>query len=311
MRAESEGRRLLVGNLRWLAEQGIGDAPLFDRAVALEAQGKTVVGVAIDGELVGLIGIADTLKPDAAEAIRRLREAGLEPVLLTGDNERTARAVANAVGIERVFAQVLPGEKAEVIRRLQADGTRVAMVGDGINDAPALMQADVGIAIGAGTDIAIESADVVLVGERLTAVVDAYHIGRSSYRKTAQNLALAFAFNGVGVPLAATGLLHPVWAMVAMVASVSAVLLNSFAGRLIPKRREVAEVGVETLTLSVPSIHCMGCVTILQRGLLQLDGVEEVTGDPAARTLTVTYRRHRTDEAAIRGEIMALGHTVR
>jgi len=206
--------------------------------------------------------------------------------------------------------EVLPGEKAEVIRGLQADGTRVVMVGDGINDAPALMQADVGIAIGAGTDVAIESADIVLVGERLTAVVDAYHIGRSSYRKTAQNLALAFAFNGVGVPLAVTGLVHPVWAMIAMVASVSTVLLNSFAGRLIPRRREVAEAGEETLTLSVPSIHCMGCVATLQRGLLQLDGVEDVAGEPTARTLTVTYRRDQTGAAAIRGEIVALGHMV-
>jgi len=237
VRAEVEGRRLLVGNMRWLAEQGVDVAPLSERSAVLEAQGRTVIGVAVDGEPVGLIGIADTIKPDAVEALWRLRKAGLEPVLLTGDNERTAHAVASALGIQRVMAEVRPGEKAEAIRRLQADGTRVAMVGDGINDAPALMQADVGIAIGAGTDVAIESADVVLVGERLTAVVDAYHIGRSAYRKTAQNLALAFVFNGVGVPLAATGLLHPVWAMVAMVASVSAVLLNSFAGRLIPRRR--------------------------------------------------------------------------
>ncbi|HID61874.1 MAG TPA: cation transporter, partial [Anaerolineae bacterium] len=121
---------------------------------------------------------------------------------------------------------------------------------------------------------------------------------------------LAFAFNGVGVPLAATGLLHPVWAMVAMVTSVSTVLLNSFAGQLIPRRREVAEVRVETLTLSVPSIHCMGCVAALQRRLLQLDGVEEVTGDPAARTLTVIYRRDQTDTVTIQEEIVALGHVV-
>ena len=237
VRAEVEGRTLLVGSLRWLAEEGVETVDLSGQTAALEAKGKTVVGVAADGELVGLIGIADAIKPDASEAVRRLREEGLEPILLTGDNERTARATADALGIERVIARVMPWEKAEVIRRLQVDGTRVAMVGDGINDGPALVQADVGIAIGAGTDIAIESADVVLVGERLTAVVDAYQIGRSSYRKTVQNLALAFVFNGIGVPLAATGLLHPVWAMVAMVASVSAVLLNSFGGRLVPRRR--------------------------------------------------------------------------
>ncbi len=136
--------------------------------------------------------------------------------------------MAAEVGIEEVFAEVLPGEKAARVRDLQDAGYRVAMVGDGINDAPALMQADIGIAIGAGTDIAIESADVVLVGERLAAVADAYHIGRSTYRKTIQNLWLAFAFNGIGVPLAVSGLVPPTWAMAAMVASVSIVLLNSF-----------------------------------------------------------------------------------
>jgi P-type E1-E2 ATPase len=159
--------------------------------------------------------------------------------MITGDNERTARAVAHAVGIERVLARVLPGEKAARIRQLQAGGRRVAMVGDGINDAPALMQADVGIAIGAGTDIAIESSDVILVGGRLGGVVEAYHIGRRSYRKTVQNLSLAFTFNGIGVPAAATGLVHPVWAMVAMALSVSAVLLNSFGGRLLPRAARI------------------------------------------------------------------------
>ncbi len=155
--------------------------------------------------------------------------------MLTGDNWHTARAVAAAVGIEQIFAEVLPGEKATKVREQQARGARVAMVGDGINDAPALMQADIGIAIGAGTDIAIESADVVLVGERLGAIMDAYYIARTSYRKTVQNLWLAFSFNGIGMLLAITGLVSPVWAMVAMITSVSTVLLNSFGGNLLPK----------------------------------------------------------------------------
>ena len=133
------------------------------------------------------------------EAIDRLKAAGLSPVMITGDNERTARAVAADVGIVEVHAGVLPDEKARRVRELQQGGRRVMMVGDGINDAPALTQADVGIAIGAGTDIAIESADVVIMGGRLGAVMDAWEIGRISYRKTKQNLALAFAFNGVGV----------------------------------------------------------------------------------------------------------------
>ncbi len=234
VRAQVEGRPVLVGSLRFLAEEGMDLAPVQEQVRAQEEMGRTVVGVAQDGRLLGLLAIADTLKPDAAEAVRQIRELGIEPVLITGDNWATAQAVAASVGIQDVMAQVLPGEKAQAVRERQAQGHRVAMVGDGINDAPALMQADIGIAIGAGTDIAIESSDVVLVGERLTAVVDAYHIGRSSYRKTVQNLILAFTFNGIGVPLAVTGLVHPVWAMIAMAASVSAVLLNSFGGRLLP-----------------------------------------------------------------------------
>src|SRR3990167_1653245 len=149
------------------------------------------------------------------------------------------------------MAQVLPQDKAERVRELQRRGKRVAMIGDGINDAPALMQADVGIAIGAGTDIAIEAADVVLVGERLGAVADAYHIGKASYRKTVQNLLLAFAFNGIGIPLATTGLVHPVWAMIAMAASVSTVLANSFGGRLLPRLRRSQALRTSNIRQSV------------------------------------------------------------
>jgi len=232
-----EARRVAVGSPSFIESEGIDMTAASGRIRSLQEAGNTVIALAADGELRALFAIADEIKPDAREAITRLREAGLKPMMLTGDNRRTARAVAQAVGIDDFRAEVLPQGKADVVRELQRQGHRVAMVGDGINDAPALMQADVGIAIGAGTDIAIESADVVLVGERLGAVVDAYHIGKASYRKTVQNLLLAFAFNGIGIPLAATGLVHPVWAMIAMAASVSTVLANSFAGRLLPRLR--------------------------------------------------------------------------
>lgn len=158
-------------------------------------------------------------------------------VLMNGDNRRTAKAVAAEVGIERVLAEVLPDDKAAEVRRLQDEGQRVMMVGDGINDAPALTQADIGIAIGAGTDIAIESADIVIMIDRLAAIADAHDIGVRSFAKTKQNLTLAFAFNGIGVPAAATGFVHPIWAMVAMLASVTTVLTNSFAGRLLRRAR--------------------------------------------------------------------------
>jgi heavy metal translocating P-type ATPase len=232
-----EGHRVTAGSPRFVEGEGVDLAPVRGQMTALAEAGNTVVVLAVGGKPAGAIAIADPIKADAQDAVERMKAAGLEPVMLTGDNERTARAVAQRVGIATYRAEVLPQDKAGVVRTLQQHGYRVAMVGEGINDAPALMQADVGIAIGAGTDIAIESADVVLIGERLGAVVDAYHIGKASYRKTAQNLILALAFNGIGVPLAVTSLLPPVWAMLAMLLSVSTVLTNSFAGRALPKGR--------------------------------------------------------------------------
>jgi Cu+-exporting ATPase len=236
--ARIEGTQALVGSPRFLAERGVVLDAVNARIEALEKDAHTVIAVARNGRCLGLLALGDNLRADARQAVAALRAAGVRPVLVTGDNERAARVVAGKLGIDAVHAGVLPGGKAEIVRQLQARG-RVAMVGDGINDAPALMQADVGIAIGAGTDIAIESADIVLVGHRLGAVVEAFSIGRLSYRKTVQNLMLAFSFNGIGVPLAVTGLVHPVWAMIAMAASVTAVLTNSFAGRLLPAKEFV------------------------------------------------------------------------
>jgi len=198
--------------------------------------------------------------------------------------------VAQQVGITEVYAQVLPQDKAAKVRALQEQGYRVAMVGDGINDAPALMLADVGVAIGAGTDIAIESSDIIIVGDRLNAVVDAYHIGRSSFRKTVQNLILAFSFNGIGVPAAVTGLVHPIWAMVAMVASVSTVLLNSFGGRLLPKARAPQDEKLEKIVLNVPSMHCQGCAGNIEQALRGLGGVASVTADHQSKLVTVAVR---------------------
>ncbi len=231
--AAVDGQTIQVGSPQWVAEKAQMPAKIAGQVEIQTNLARTVVAVSAGGKLIGLIAIADAVKPDAREAIQQLRDAGIEPVMLTGDNWHTAKAVAAEVGIKEIYAQVLPGEKAAKVRELQSAGFRVAMVGDGINDAPALTQADVGIAIGAGTDIAIESADVVLIGKRLTAVADAFYIGRSSYRKTVQNLWLAMTFNGIGVPLAVSGLVPPIWAMIA---SVSTVLANSFGGQLIPKR---------------------------------------------------------------------------
>ncbi len=309
VRALLHGTTVLVGSLWFLAGEGVEGADHQEPAAAQEAQGCTVVGVAADGKLIGLVAIADTLKEDASEAIVHLKEAGLEPLMITGDNVRAAQAVADKVGIETVMAQVLPDQKAERVRLLQRQGHRVAMVGDGINDAPALMQADVGIAIGAGTDIAIESADVILVGERLGGVVEAYYIGKNSYRKTVQNLVLALAFNGLGIPLAATGLVHPVWAMVAMIASVSTVLLNSLGGKLIPKTRR-REARMDNITLKVPTMHCQGCAEAVRKALLQLKGVQDVTVDLMAKQVAVTYERDGLKAERLREAIAQVGFLV-
>ena len=222
-------REVIVGNPRFLADRGVDLSQLHSRIEALEAAGRTAIGVAREGRALGIITLADTLRPDAVKAVAALRNAGLKAILVTGDNERAARWVAREVGIEEVHAGVLPQDKAAIVRRLQAD-SRVAMVGDGINDAPALMQADVGVAMGGGTDIAIESADIIILSNRLDALAVAREISSRSYGKMVQNVTLAFLFNGIGIPIAATGLIHPIWAMVAMAVSVTAIFFNTLWG---------------------------------------------------------------------------------
>ena len=228
--AHIDQSEVLVGSPKFLTDRGMDLAPVAERIAGLEEAGRTVIAVGRTGRALGIIALGDTLRPDAKDAVAALRQAGLRTVLLTGDNERAARRIAQEIGIDEVHASVLPDGKADIIRRLQRDG-RVAMVGDGINDAPSLMQADIGIAMGAGTDIAIESADIIILSNRLAALPIAREISRRSYRKMLQNVALAFLFNGIGIPAAATGLVYPVWAMTAMAVSVTAIFFNSLWGR--------------------------------------------------------------------------------
>ena len=232
--ATVEGRRVLIGNRRLMEERGVEVGPLAVQAEALWAQGRTAVFIAFDGRAAGLIGIADEVKPEAKAAVSRLREMGLEVAMLTGDNPRAAGAVAKEVGIQNVLAEVLPQDKAGQVRALRAQGRVVAMVGDGINDAPALASADVGIAIGTGTDIAAESADIALMSGDLRGVPAAIALSRRMMRTIRQNLFWAFAYNIVGIPVAAgvlypfTGLLlHPILASTAMAFSSVSVVTNS------------------------------------------------------------------------------------
>jgi len=229
--ARIEGRDILVGRPQLLTDRGVDLAPLTESIGRLEQDGHTVIAVAADLAPVGVIALGDQLRTDAVEALAQLKADGLTPVLVTGDNPRAAAIIAAQLGIDDVRAGVLPEDKAAIVREFQTGGARVAMVGDGINDAPALMQADVGVAMGGGTDIAVESADVIIVRDDLGAVLAARDLSRSAYRRTRHNVALAFTFNGIGIPLATTGLVHPVWAMIAMAASVTAIFANSIGAR--------------------------------------------------------------------------------
>ena len=218
------GRGVQVGRPAFMAEWGLTIPAELDVA---QAQGRTAVLVAWDGAVRGLLVVADTVKPTSAEAVASLKALGLRPVLLTGDNETTARAVAAEVGIDEVIAEVLPSGKADVIRRLQAEGRVVAMVGDGVNDAPALAQADLGLAIGTGTDVAIEASDLTLVSGDLRAAADAIRLSRATLRTIKQNLAWAFGYNVAALPLAAAGFLNPVIAGLAMALSSVSVVANA------------------------------------------------------------------------------------
>ncbi|MEJ2482458.1 MAG: heavy metal translocating P-type ATPase [Gemmatimonadota bacterium] len=224
---EAAGRKIQVGSRRLLARNAIATDDLADEAERLEDSGQTVMFVAIDGRPAGLIAVADQVKPDSREAIDLLHGMGLETVLLTGDNARTAAAVGTAVGIQDVRAGLLPGDKVEAIREIQDSGRTVAMVGDGINDAPSLIRADVGIAIGTGTDIAIESADMIVVQGNLMGVVKAVRLSRATFRKIRQNLVWAYFYNTIALPIAVLGLLHPILAEAAMAGSSVTVVANA------------------------------------------------------------------------------------
>jgi len=244
-----EGKRLLLGNLRLIADRGLSLNGLAAEAERLWEKGKTVMFLGIDGEVVGIIALADTLKPDAKEALEELHRMGIKAVMLTGDNRRTAEAIAREVDIDRVLAEVLPEHKAQEVKKLQEEGEVVAMVGDGINDAPALAQADVGIAIGTGTDVAMETGDIILISGDLGGIITAISLSKRTMRTIKQNLFWAFAYNTALIPVAAGvlylvfgqsgvpsglhfilgnyGFLNPILAAAAMAASSITVVFNS------------------------------------------------------------------------------------
>jgi P-type Cu+ transporter len=223
IRARVEGRGVLVGSLRFLSESGVFENRLLPKSEDLAREGKTPIFVAVDGEPVGLVAVADVVRDESREAVQRLHALGLEVTMLTGDNRRTAEAVARELDIDRVLPEVLPQDKASEVKRLQADGKRVGMVGDGINDAPALAQADVGIAIGTGTDVAMEAADLTLISGDARGVARAIGLSKATVRNIKQNLFWAFAYNVALIPVAA-GILYPLFSEVSMPGVLSLVL---------------------------------------------------------------------------------------
>jgi Cu+-exporting ATPase len=227
IRGVVDGRKVLLGNRRLFAREGVDTAAAEEAMRNLESDGKTAMLVAMDGNLAGVIAVADTLKPEAKDAVAELKREKVEVILLTGDNRRTAEAIARELGIDTVIAEVLPGDKAKILQELQGKGKVVAMVGDGVNDAPALAVADVGIAIGSGSDVAKETGGIILVRDDVRAVVASIRLSRATLRKIKQNLFWAFVYNAVGIPIAALGFLNPIIAAAAMALSSLSVIANS------------------------------------------------------------------------------------
>jgi Cu+-exporting ATPase len=265
VQATVDGHTVLVGSARLLTGAGIQATVLEPAAAELSGQGKTPVLAAVDGEPAGVLAIADTVKEDSAAAIAALRRLGVQVIMLTGDNARTAAAIARQTGVSRVLAEVLPEHKAGEIRHLQAEGRTVGMAGDGINDAPALAAADVGLAIGTGTDVAIEAADITLISGSLAGVVTALSLSRATMRNIRQNLFFALAYNGIGIPVAAGVLypffgirLSPIIAAAAMALSSLSVVGNANRLRryhpapLLPAGQVHAEPQVETSSTHAP-----------------------------------------------------------
>jgi Cu2+-exporting ATPase len=258
VRAEVEGKRVLLGNRRLMDEERVAMTDLEQQAARLQSAGQTVVYLAADGRLVGLIAIADAPRPTAAAMVKEMRERGVEVAMLTGDNQATAERIARGLGVGTVIADVLPGQKADKIKELQAKGKKIGMAGDGVNDAPALTQANIGFAIGAGTDVAIEGADVVLMKSDPYDVLGAIELSRARLRKMHQNLFWAVAYNVVAFP-AAAGLFYPLVispevTALAMSGSSALVAVNA----LLLKRTRLAGIQGGVAERTTPAVTVLG-----------------------------------------------------
>ncbi len=310
--ATVEGRRVAVGRRSFLTADEDVQIGAVDtgRAEAFEGS-HTVVYAAAAGRLVGAIALQDMPRPGAARVVRLLDGLGIRTVMLTGDSHPVAVAAARAIGMGEVYAELLPAEKVGVIERLQREGRTVAMVGDGINDAPALVQSDVGIALGAGTDVAMESAGVVLVSDKLDKVVSAILLGRASHRNMRQNIAIAVAFNLLGIALAVLGLVTTWIAIGIIVASVAAVLLSTLSLLRLNLNAEEAATSVdpELVEAVIPArrMHCDACGRKIVKSLSAVEGVHKVIPDAVRKEVLVAYEPGRVSEDRLREQLTELG----
>ena len=310
--ATLDGAEIVAGKPLFIEERGISlSAEARARVEALSAEGKTVVLVARNSEVVGAIALQDTPRRGAERVIARLRERGVKTVMLTGDARPVAEAIGKLLGIDQVQAELLPADKVAAIEALQKEGRSVAMVGDGINDAPALAQADVGIAIGAGTDVAIESAGVILIGDRLDDVVSALTLGKASYRTLTGNVIVAVLFNLVGMGLAAFGFITPLLAIAFMIVSIFAILLNTLRIRGIDLgREEVEDTGtLAEVELLIPNMVCEGCASKISTALTALPGVREVRPKVAQKHVSVRYEPAKIQEHGLKQAVEKAGFT--
>jgi Cu+-exporting ATPase len=311
------GQRVLVGNLKLMNENDIDTQIATADAGALAASGRTLLYVAADGKLHALMAASDTVKQSSAEAIFRLRSMGLDIYMITGDNRNTAQAIAKEVGIQHILSDVLPADKAREIKRLQDSGKRVAMVGDGINDAPALVQADVGMAIGTGTDVAVESADVVLMGGDLNEVATAIALSKATIRNIKQNLFWAFIYNTIGIPFAAGvfyifggPLLSPVFAGAAMAFSSVSVVTNALRLRRFKIKQNPGGLSMQKVTLNVEGMSCQHCENRVKKAVGELAGVSSVDVDLKKKTVTVEFDPGMATEGNFKTAIEEQGYEV-
>jgi heavy metal translocating P-type ATPase len=310
--ASVQGQEVVAGKPSFLMERGISiPDPLQEQMANLAAQGKTVVTVAKGNQTSGVIALQDTPRRGAQRLLEQLRQRGIKTVMLTGDARPVAEAIGRELGLDEVRSELLPAQKVSAIEALQAQGRKVAMVGDGINDAPALAQADVGIAIGAGTDVAIESAGVILIGDQLSDVLGALILGKASYRTMTGNVIVAVLFNLVGMGLAALGLITPILAIAVMILSIFTILLNTLRIRGIDlQREELPE--EETLAeqeFLVPGMVCEGCATTINQALTTLAGVQLVQPRIPQKRVYVRYEPAKVKQPQLKAALDQAGFT--